>query len=326
MRNPFPASLLFVAMSVSASAAVDSGLLALVPSGSKIITGIDLQRARSSDFGQYLLRRINAEDQDFQQLAQQTGFDPRRDLQDLVFASAEPSVDRKNPQFAILARGNFDEDRIGAAAKAKGAVAQTYQEVELFVNASKHEQTAFAFPEVGVFVFGDIGTVQQIIANRSNPTTLDPALQQLVSGAGADNDAWFASLLGGNYLNHHVNSNATQTDRIPIQALQSITESSGGVRFGSEIQLSLSAITRSQKDAGALADVVRFLANMIQMQAQKPQMSQQANLLVPALSNMDVKIDGNSVHLAVSLPEKGLEQLADSGLGASAGRSRPTTR
>ena len=326
MRKLFPISLLLLAGSFAASAAIDSGLLALVPSGSKIITSIDVQRARSSDFGQYLLRRMDAEDRGFQELAQQTGFDPRRDLQDLVFASGGPAADRTNSRFAILARGTFDPDRIATAAKAKSAVVQKYQDVDVFVDPSNHQRTAFAFPETGVAVFGDLETVQLVMASRSNPANLDPALQDLVSKAGADNDAWFVSLMPGSYLSQHLNQEPKQPAAAQAQALQSITESSGGIRFGGDIQVSFDAITRSAKDATSLADVVRFLASMAQMQAQKTQPGPGADILNSALGNMDLKADGNTMHLSISLPEKSLEQLADLGPAAHAHRARPTTR
>jgi hypothetical protein len=325
MRTLITPSLLLVAASFSARAAVDSGLLALVPSGTKIMTSVDIERARSSNFGQYLLRRLNSEDQSFQQLVQKTGFDPRRDLQDFLFASPGPTGDNtQQPKFAILARGSFDQDRIKAAAQTKGAVIQTYQGVDMFVNTSGRQKTGFAFPDVGVAVLADVETLQQIIGNRANPTVLEPELQQLISKAGTENDAWFVSLMPGSYLARHANQNKNPRAQ-QVQALQAVTESSGGLRFGSLIQLSFDAITRSEKDASALADVVRFLASFVQMQRQK---DPHAELVASALDTMNLKTDGAAMHLGLSLPEKNLEQFADEhGPAVGASHSpKPTTR
>ncbi len=315
MRYLLPLSLLFVAGSVSIFGAVDTGLLALVPPGAKLITSVDIEHARSSQFGQYMLNRINTEDQHFEQLTRDTGFDPRRDLQDFVFASPGSPGENGGSRFAILARGVFDQGRIKAAAKARGAVMQSYQGVDLILDKSNNQKTGLAFPEAGVAVMADVTTLRQIIANRSNPATLDPALQSMVSTSGAENDAWFVSLMGGSYLTHHLNEETKQPIQ-QAQALESILQSSGGIRFGDVVQMSFDAKTRSAKDATSLADVVRFLASLLQMQRQN---DARLDILASALDKMNLTTDGDSMHLSISLPEKSLEQLAEM-------RGRPGSR
>ena len=103
-----------------------------MPPEAKVITGVDVEHARSSEFGQYMLKRINTENQDFERFNEETGFDPRRDLQSLVFAS--PAASGSESHFAILARGVFDQARMEAAAKARGAMVQNYQGVELILD------------------------------------------------------------------------------------------------------------------------------------------------------------------------------------------------
>jgi|GEM_PF-1683873 len=309
MRHLFPLSLLLFGASVCAFPAVDTGLLALVPSDAKIVASIDVEHARNSEFGQYMLNRINTENRSFDRFVQQTGFDPRRDLQSFMFASpASPSGD-STARFAILARGTFDPGRIRAAAKANGAVVQTYQGVDLILDKSNEEKTGFAFPDVGVAVMADVTTLRQIIANRSTPTTLDPTLQEMISKAGVGNDAWFASLLSGSFLANRL-SQETKQPMQQAQALQSVLQSSGGIQFGDVVQLSFDAVTRSPKDATSLADVVRFVAGMVQMQRQN---NARADILATALDQMNLTANGDAMHVSISLPEKSLEQLAELG-------------
>jgi polyhydroxyalkanoate synthesis regulator protein len=92
------------------------------------------------------------------------------------------------------------------------------------------------------------------------------------------------------------------------QALQSILGASGGIRFGDVVQLSFDATARSAKDATSLADVLRFVASMIQTQRQN---NQGADILASAFDNMVLTTNGDSMHVAISLPERSLEQLAD---------------
>ncbi len=297
---------LVLAASLPAFATVDTGLLALVPSGTKMITGVDVSRAKSSPFGQYMLNKINTENQDFQQMVQQTGFDPRRDVQDFLFVSPGVTGEQADSRFALLVRGNFDQASIRKTLIGKGATAQTYQGVEVLIEGSDHGRTAFAFSDVDIAAMGDLATVRQIIANRANPGVLDPTLQQLVSKAGGNHDAWFASLTSGSFLADNLSREAGQ--RVQPEALQSITQASGGMSFGDVVQLSCDAITRSPKDATSLGDVVRFFASMVQMQRQS---DPRAGIVASSFDKMTVTTDGNNVHIGMSIPEKSLEQLAE---------------
>ncbi len=307
---------LFVLGSVSLFASVDRGLLAMVPADAKVISSIDVSQARSSDFGQYLLNKTQNENHDFADFIEQTGFDPRRDLQSLIFESSGPATDRAQSGFAILARGTFDADRIRATAKAKGAVVETYQGIELLVPQGSGQKTAVAFPEAGVAIMADLATMHEIVGNRANPIVLDSSLGQQIDQVADNDDAWFVSLLGGSFLNHHANAGGKQPPQAAqaAQALQSVLESSGGIRFGSSVDVTIDAVARSPQDAVSLSDVVRFLASTLQMQRQK---DPRAAILANALDNMNLTTNGNNLHLALSIPEKSMEQLAELGPGAN---------
>ena len=308
---------LIPAVCLPAFASVDSALLALVPPGSKIVSGIDFERARSSEFGQFITARIKTDDKDLEQFVNETGFDPRRDIQQVLFTCSGPAENGESSKFAILARGNFDEDRIRAGAKTKGLTSQPFQGVELFSEKTPHKgPSAFAFLGDGLGVMGDSETVKQIISKRATATTLDPALQAAISKAGTDNDAWFVSFVSGGFLADHINaqvngdsSNHDAKSPMPqAQALQSVLQSSGGIQFGSTVRLSFDAVTRSPQDATSLADVVRFFSSMVQMERQK---DPRAGIAASALDNMNLATDGDALHLSISLPEKSVEQLIE---------------
>lgn len=285
-------------------AAVDSGLLALAPPGATTIASIDVTKSRNSDFGQYLLAKQTMGDQDFERMIAQTGFDPRRDLQHLLLASVRPGNNGRASSFAILARGTFDEERIKAAATAKNAKIQNYQGVSMFVNGADAHPTAFAFLDTGVAAMADLATLEQIIANRAAPVALNSDLESRIEAVGSDNDAWFVSLGQGGALAQHMLEEAGPQ----AQAFQSVTQSSGGIRFGQLIQASFQATTRSPQDANALADVIRFVVSMVQMRQQD---DARAAILAPTLNSMTLATAGNTVHFSVSVPEKSVEQLAE---------------
>jgi len=329
MRHFLLVPIALLAGSLCASGSIDSGLLGLVPAGAKAIGGFDVTNSRNSEFGQYLLTKSQADDPHLQKLMEATGFDPRRDLQSLLFESGDPRPGGHQHSFAILARGTFDERRIEAHAQAEGGVAQSFQGVRMIVTQSHGEEAALAFLDTGVAAYADVATLQQIILNRATPSTLDPALQSKIDLIGSKNDIWFAALMGGDFLANHFNHGPRGNDagagQLPEQAkvLQSVVQSSGGVRLGPTIEITFHAVTRSAQDATSLVDVVRFLASMVQMQRQS---DARADLVASSLDSMTIRTDGNQVHFAMSMPEKNLEQLAELGPKANGRRARPNIR
>jgi len=306
MRYVLPISALFLSGVLSAVGAVDPALLALIPPGAKLVAGVRLDQARSSEFGQYVLNHMDTQDGPFQQIIEQTGFDPRHDLDELVFATSGAASDITQPTFVILARGTFDANRIEAKAKAKGAVVQSYEGVHLMVDSPKnHHGGAFAFLDGGIAVTADPATLRQIVAGRASATALDPVLQDLVLKASADNDAWFASSMPGSYLARHMEQEAKQPMQ-HAQALQSILQSSGGVRFADVVQFSFDASTRSPQDAVSLADVLRLGGSMVQMQRQN---DPRAAIVASAVDKMTITNSGSTLHANFSLTEKNLEEL-----------------
>jgi hypothetical protein len=304
MRHSVLISVFLFAGALSALASVDSGLLSMVPAEAKIVGSVDLAHARNSDFGQYLLSKAQSEDPHFQEMIDQTGFDPRRDLETIMFVSSGPGVTGKPSSFAILARGSFDTSRIKALATSKGATTMNFQGIDIIVNAKdRGRQTAIGFPEAGVAVMADLDTLKEIIANRATPVTLDANLLSKINSIGGSNDAWYVSLIGGSFLADHIGKDGAPQ----AKALQGVVQSSGGVKLGSTIDATFDATTRSPQDATALSDVIRFIASMVQMQRQN---DPRAGVLATALDGMTLENSGSSVHVSVSMPEKSLEDLA----------------
>jgi len=289
-------------------AAVDGGLLALVPPNSQVLVGVDAVASRKSDFGRYLTARVNADAKGLEQLDATTGFDPRRDLESVLFAGVTSSTGKQNLRGVLFARGTFDQSKITSAALAKGAVVQNFSGVDIYLPANGRARKGFAFLETDVFATGSLTELQQAVAKRSNPAPLDPKLQELITRAGADNDIWFASTVPASRFATHLQSELGQSAGSGSQMIQAISSASGGVKFGSDVQLTVEAVAQSEKDASALADVLRFGASMLQMNSQS---DPHAAVLASALNRMLVSATGQTVHLSLFIPEATVEQLAD---------------
>src|SRR5207302_5860970 len=127
----------------------------------------------------------------------------------------------------------------------------------------------------------------------------------------ASNDFWFVTLVPiSEFSGAMPDPNLSQAMKGNL--LQAITSVSGGIKFGPAVRISAEAVTRSEKDASALVDVVRFIAGLIQLNKdQSPTVSQVSSLV----DTMDLKTTGNMMTMQLSIPEATLETILDSARG-----------
>src|ERR1035441_3977407 len=91
----FATATLFAVFS-SALSAADSRLLNLVMPDATVLAGVNVDQAKTTPFGQYVLTTLlQQQDQKLQQLATLTGFDPRRDVHELLLRSEERRVGKE---------------------------------------------------------------------------------------------------------------------------------------------------------------------------------------------------------------------------------------
>jgi len=91
MKPGFLAAALCLA-AIPAFPGVDPALLQLAMPDARALTGILADHVRSSIFGQYVVSQIQA-DSELARIMEATGFDPRKDLHELVAASASSPAD-----------------------------------------------------------------------------------------------------------------------------------------------------------------------------------------------------------------------------------------
>lgn len=295
---------------VAASAAVDPGLLGLVMPDAKVISGMQVGQARSSAFGQYLLSQMQGTTNDagFQKFIAATGFDPRRDLQEIVAAT---NAAQKAGKVLVLGRGNFNPAQILAAAKAHGGTVTNYKGVDIVSAPSKDSTGAVAFLDPTTAAMGDLNSVQGAIDRKQSGSTPSGDLAAKAKDISASNDAWFVTLApisdlaAGHVPDPNVNS------ALQGNLLQAIVQTSGGLHFGNtSVQINGEAVTRSDKDATALQDVVRFLAGLVQTNsANNPQAGQVATLL----NSMQLSTQANVMKMTLIVPEDQLEKLVAPG-------------
>src|SRR5260370_26636387 len=98
--------------------AADPTLLNLVMPDAKVLAGVNVQQAKGTQFGQYILNELQSHDAEMQKLVTLTGFDPRRDVIELLVASDGTPGSRSG---LALAKGTFVVAKVTASATLSGA-------------------------------------------------------------------------------------------------------------------------------------------------------------------------------------------------------------
>jgi hypothetical protein len=208
----------------------------------------------------------------------------------------------------VLARGAFDPARIGAFPGFEGASASTSFQGVPILKSSKKGAGVLAFLDKSVVAIGPLEIVQQAIARRGQGVRLEPKLAAKVSALRAKYDIWGVSTapigpLAGDMPQGNARS-AMQGD-----VFKSIESFSGGVSVGTSLEVSAEVVTHTAKDASALADALRLLAGMLQLD----QKNQKA-----VAENFQMQVRANTLQISLKLPESQLRSTMQAGRKAAA--------
>ena len=301
-------ALFAIAIAPAAAYSADPALLSLVMPDAKVIAGANVAQARTSAFGQYVLAHMQPEDASFKSFVAATGFDPRRDIAEIVMASNWES-NTPESRWLITARGSFNPAKIAASVQANNGTIVHFQGRDILslgkIPNQGGTETDVAFLDSSYAVMGDLASVQAAIQRRQSKAAATSSLIAKVGGLSTKNDFWFITLVPLSEFSYAMPDPNLQ-GAMKGNLMQAITQASGGIRFGDPVNINAEAITRSDKDASALEDVVRFLANLLQSNRDS---NQTAGQVASALDNLDIKTNGNIMTMSLAMPEKQLEQI-----------------
>jgi hypothetical protein len=265
----------------------DPGLLSLAMPDARAMGGINVEQVRLSPFGQYLMAQIVEREPGLEALVDATGFDPRRDLREILVVW---NSDAGAKSGVIMARGTFDVARIVEAALSQGQTVETYKGVEIVGDPAKG---SLAFVDSTLVISGSGVSLWAAIDRRSATVGIGADLAAQVNQLSTTKDAWFVTLVPPARLQE---VGAT---------LNKVQQASGGIKFGANVVLTAQTVSQTDKDAAALAETLKMLAGMAQVSAPKGLAAQ-----VPALlQSMSVAAAGQVTTLSLSVPEQQVEQL-----------------
>jgi hypothetical protein len=278
-------ALLAAAFTITLQAA-DPALLNLVMPDATVLAGINVQKARTTPFGQFLLTQLPTGD-GLNAFISSTGFDPRQDLVEVLMAS---NGQAKNSGL-VLASGTFSAGKIAAALAADSKHAsQTYKGAQLITATAATDTGAVAFLSSNIAVIGDVTNVKAAIDRHSINSAIDPALAAKVNSFSAT-DAWSVS-------NGPITALGDSKDNPIAGVMKTVQQASGSIMLTSPVQISVEAVAANDQDATSLSDVLKFLMSMMQ-----------GNPEASLLKGLNVTTDHSTVRLQLSIPEDQLEQL-----------------
>ena len=294
MKAQILTATLLTAFSGALSAA-DPQLLSLVMPDAKVLAGVNVDQAKGTQFGQFILNQLQTHDAQMQQLVTLTGFDPRRDVSELLVASDGVAGSKTG---LALARGNFDIAKITAAATVAGAATEVYNGFTILEDP-KNKEAGIVFLDATKVAAGDIAGVKGAIDRLKTPQPLPAAVTVKVNQWSLSQDAWGITTVPPDSL-----VPAGQGTQNPMFNVgKSVQAAAGGVKFGALVVFSGEAQCDTAENAKTLGDMIQLLINMAQMQAN---LDPTAAALIKSVT---VTASGNLMKIQASLPEDVFQQL-----------------
>jgi len=265
---------------------VDRTLAALAPSDATMLAGIRMDAVRATPLFQNLVASRSFQLLD--DFARETGFDPRRDVRELLIAS-----DGKD--LLIAARGTFKESAASSLAK------QSYRGITLYTTGDR----GVAFLEASTAVAGTLPSVKAALdhyksGNRSGPTELLARARQIP----AANQLWSVSNGFENLLTAAIpeTGNAANAGRI-LRSLENMT-------FAADLRTGLNGYLtgacRTEQDAKNLGDTARGLIGLGRLSVPEKQPE-----LLRFWDGIKVDQQQRTVTITVAVPEDLLEKMLD---------------
>jgi hypothetical protein len=280
--------------------AADQELIKLLMPNAKVVAGVNVDQAKASPFGQYVLQQMTPQDPNMKELQVQTGFDPTRDVRELLVASVGATEPGKESGLA-LARGNFNVAGITAAVTSHGGLVEDYAGAKIVSDPNK--QVGIAFVNPTLVIAGDLTNVKAALDRQNSPSTLPSALLAQINEWSNSQDAWIVTAVPPTSLVPRKDAPKVPGVGPGNDAFQNIQQAAGGVRFGSIVTVRVQGVTDSSQSAQQMGDAIRLLASLAQMQGGN-------DPVVKALTqSLNINPAGNQLNVAISMPSDQLAEL-----------------
>jgi hypothetical protein len=285
-------SLLVLLLAVRAVPAADATLTDLFPAGTKVVFGINVRKVAASPLAQAGLTQAKAQVQaqaaaaDWLKIASLAGFDPLRDIDEVLLAT---NGEGPNPPSLIVATGRFDVARLAQGAR-------RYLDVPL-LGGDNPTDGVVALLNPSTALAGDRPTVLATLDHLGNGAQIDPALARRIAAARARYDIWGLGDRPEGFV-----APAPQAS-----GLESIDRFQFGVSLSHGLELGAEVHARSPKDAEQIGAMLATVQAFIK--AKQP---------TAGSAKFDVHAEDGTFQLAMTIPEAELLKAVRMQTGAPA--------
>ena len=294
-------SVILFASALAAQPRIDNVLEKMVPPGATSLVGAHMDQIKQDE----MYRKLAAMQGGFQQLdqfARETGFDPRRDVREILFVTEGQGA-------VLLARGNF------------------HVNPAVMKNSTK--------TRVGSYDIWGQGTdgfciLDSTLAAAGNLPAVTDALKEWTSGAhtGAQHllgyassvnpqfQIWGVSTGTGNFLADHPPAANSGLDFTSV--FRNLQDYWFQADFSSGMRAEVHANTRTEKDAMNIADAVRGLVGLGRLNTPDNQPD-----LLKVWDGISVEQQGRSISLRADVPQSLVDRLVQLLSPSPAGPRKP---
>jgi hypothetical protein len=284
---------LLAATSLLAQPRVDNVLVRMVPSGSTSLVGARMNEIRESAFYRELVQQQKLPQVD--QFARETGFDPRRDVRELLFATTKSGG-------VLLARGTFRiapfriAPGIGAANNGKAVRHGVY-------TVWTYQTSGFCILDSTLAVAGDVPSVNAALDEwTSGAHTAAQPLLAHVKQVDPKAPFWGVSLGLAGFLADNIPRGTGGLDFSKI--FRGLEDTWFGASFTSGFEATVHGITATEQDAVSLRDTAKGLIGFgrLSVPPDQPEM-------LKLWDGITVDQDGRAVTVRADIPQNLVDRL-----------------
>jgi hypothetical protein len=257
------------------------------------LLGIRIERLRQSKVAESLWKQGPGSEAEMSELTRLTGFDPWRDLEEVLIATAGGS----KPTALLIARGSFAATDLAAAVRERAKRRENFQGVEIFLSGEPEEPMALAFLSDTVLVAGNPVNVRGAIGRRGRAGLPAGELRRRAEELSGRFDIWGYSIAPVRALAARAPKEKT-AGILEGDVVKAIEEAGGGVRLDGGVEMEVKTVSRTEQDASNLANAVRFFTGLLQ--ARDP---------ASASYLRDLRVEGRTMLMSVRIPEAELTRL-----------------
>jgi hypothetical protein len=252
MRQYFLVSVLVSATALFGAERIDNVLVKLIPRDSVSLFGVQMDQVKNTAFYKKLIAQQKLTQLD--EFAAQTGFDPRRDVRELLVAS-----NLTKNSGVLLARGNF---RVTpeALAKMKDMRRTTYKGYTLWVSGTP--EAGFSILDSTLVIAGPVATMHaaldQYRDHNADPgkREVSPLLERAMA-VPMRNQIWLVSQGGSDFLGNNMpNTGPAANFGVIFKNLESLQLQAD---LSEGLNANIAGSCKTEADAKSLSDAARGL-------------------------------------------------------------------